>query len=75
MGKLIKRNNIIKAYIEATPDVELKQGDWIYCEDENGQDGYECSECDFFAPWYYSYEDIEYIKKYHYCPNCGAKMR
>jgi DNA-directed RNA polymerase subunit RPC12/RpoP len=54
---------------------EIRYGEWVYCEDENGQDGYKCSKCNFFVPWYYSYEDIEYIKKYHYCPNCGAKMR
>lgn len=51
------------------------QGEWIYCEDDKGQDGYRCSECGFFVPWYYSYEDIEYIKKYHICPNCGARMK
>ena len=22
---------------------------WVYCEDEYGQDGYECSECGFFV--------------------------
>ena len=54
---------------------EPKQGEWIYCEDDEGQDGYRCSECGFFVPWYYGYEDINYIYKYHACPSCMAMMK
>lgn len=45
---------------------------WIYCEDDTGQDGYICSECGFFVPWYYDYTDIDFIKLYKYCPSCGC---
>ncbi|MBO5568748.1 MAG: hypothetical protein J6A79_07455 [Clostridia bacterium] len=31
---------------------EQKQALWIYCEDDYGQDGYMCSGCGFFEPWY-----------------------
>lgn len=54
--------------------IDRPQGKWIYCEDDEGQDGYKCSECGFFVPWYYGYEDINYIYKYHACPSCFARM-
>ena len=54
---------------------DIKTGKWIYGEDEAGQDGYACSECGFFEPWFYSYDgDICFIRKYKYCPNCKATM-
>ena len=56
------------------PSAENK-GEWIYCEDDEGQDGYRCSECGFFVPWYYGHEDINYIYKYHACPSCMAMMK
>ena len=64
-------NNIPPA--DVTPVVH---GHWIYGEDELGQDGYSCSECDFFVPWFYKYyeEGLHFIKDYHRCPQCGAKM-
>jgi len=65
----------IKAKIERIPSAEPKQGEWIYCEDDEGQDGYKCSKCGFFVPWYYDYEDINYIYKYLFCPSCVAKMK
>ena len=49
--------------------------EWIYCEDDSGQDGYRCSGCGFFEPWYYNYISIDFIKKYQFCPSCGAKMK
>lgn len=58
-----------------TPAVEPKQGEWIYCEDDEGQDGYRCSECGFFVPWYYGYEDINFIHRYNACPSCMARMK
>ena len=61
--------------LEDIPSAEPKQGEWIYCEDDEGQDGYRCSECGFFVPWYYGYEDINYIYKYHACPSCMAMMK
>jgi hypothetical protein len=55
--------------------VEPKQGEWIYCEDVSGQDGFKCSECGFFEPWYYSFENHNFITDYAYCPSCGKPMQ
>lgn len=54
---------------------EPKQGEWIYCEDASGQDGYKCSECGFFEPWYYDRENHNFITEYTYCPSCGKPMQ
>ena len=55
---------------------ERPQGEWIYGEDDCGQDGWFCSECDFFVPWYYQYyeKDIDFIRDYKVCPHCKAEM-
>lgn len=57
--------------IEARP-----QGEWCYGEDECGQDGWFCSKCGFFVPWYYQYyeKDINFIRDYKACPHCLAEM-
>ena len=48
---------------------------WIYGEDKHGQDGWACSKCSFFVPWYYEYyKSSDFIAKYNFCPKCGAKM-
>ena len=59
-----------------TPYEERPQGEWIYGEDETGQDGWFCSECDFFVPWYYQYyeKDVNFIRDYKACPHCLAEM-
>jgi hypothetical protein len=55
---------------------ERPQGEWIYGEDDCGQDGWFCSECGFFVPWYYQYyeKDIDFIREYKACPHCLAEM-
>ena len=55
---------------------EKPHGEWIYGEDEQGQDGWFCSECDFFVPWYYGFykNDINFIRDYKACPHCLAEM-
>lgn len=50
------------------------RGKWTYGEDEYGIDGYHCDKCGFFVPWDYTHKFIDFIKDYHFCPNCGAKM-
>jgi hypothetical protein len=51
------------------------EGKWIYGEDETGVDGWHCSECNFFEPWFYEFtDDIDFIRFYGFCPKCGAKM-
>lgn len=48
---------------------------WIYGEDKTGVDGWYCSECDFFEPWFYEFtDDIDFIRFYGHCPSCGRKM-
>jgi DNA-directed RNA polymerase subunit RPC12/RpoP len=44
-------------------------------EDETGVDGWRCSECNFFEPWFYEFDDdIDFIKRYEHCPKCGRRM-
>ena len=52
------------------------QGEWIYGEDDCGQDGWFCSECGFFVPWYSQYyeKDINFIRDYKACPHCMSEM-
>lgn len=63
-----------RGYKDGQESAERK-GEWIYCEDDEGQDGYRCSECGFFVPWYYDYEDSNYILDYKACPHCLARMK
>ena len=62
-------------FATAVEVADRPQGEWIYCEDDDGQDGYRCSECGFFVPWYYDYEDSNYILDYKACPHCLARMK
>lgn len=70
-----------KEYCDVAEDAlsllkELKnEAEWIYGEDETGVDGWHCSECDFFEPWFYGFtDDIDFIRLYVHCPGCGRKM-
>ena len=57
-------------------DADRPQGEWIYCEDYVGHDGYKCSECGFFVPWCYDvYADCNFIRHYHTCPHCDSRMK
>ena len=52
-----------------------QEAEWIYGEDETGVDGWRCSECNFFEPWFYDFDDdIDFIKRYEHCPKCGRRM-
>ena len=51
------------------------EAEWIYGEDKTGVDGWHCSECGFFEPWFYEFtDDIDFIRFYGHCPSCGRKM-
>ena len=53
----------------------VKHGEWIYGEHDIAMcDGYWCDQCGFFVPWDYEHKFIDFIKDYHWCPNCGCKM-
>ncbi len=59
-----------------TIEPERKTGKWIYGEHDVAMcDGYRCNKCGFFVPWDYKHKSIDYIKDYHFCPNCGTDMR
>jgi hypothetical protein len=65
--------------IENMPTIEtepVKHGWWIYGENDDGQDGIFCSECEHFVPWFYEYYDKsdDLINDNPRCPNCGAIM-
>ena len=65
--------------IEDAPTVDavpVRHGKWEYGEDESGYDGYYCSKCFGHVRWYRKAgeQSINFIKKYNYCPNCGARM-
>lgn len=52
------------------------QGEWIYGEHNVAMcDGYRCNRCDFFVPWDYEHKFIDFINDYHFCPNCGCRMK
>ena len=53
-----------------------QEAEWVYGEDEkNGVDGWYCSKCDFFEPWFYDFDnDIDFISHYEHCPKCGRRM-
>ena len=62
------------------PSVEAEQvrqtAEWIYGE-KDGTDGWYCSKCGFHIPWYYDYyglNNINFIRDFHTCPRCDAKM-
>lgn len=58
--------------VKSAEEAEAK---WIYGEDETGVDGWYCSECNFFEPWFYDFtDDIDFIRFYGHCPKCGRRM-
>lgn len=62
---------------EALKPIPERIAQWIYGEDNTGQDGWKCSKCGFFIPWYYEYyglDNIDFIRDYHVCPKCESKM-
>ena len=62
---------------ERLPSAEpRKKGKWIYGE-KSGQDGWYCSECGGFIPWYYVFyglDNIDFIEEFKTCPFCDSKM-
>lgn len=68
---------LAKTYVEQLPSVEtesVRQGHWVYGEDDHGIDGYRCDKCGFFVPWDYTHKFINFIEDYNYCPHCNARM-
>ena len=67
--------DIIEREIKAIPSADRPSGEWIYCEDEYGIDGYRCSNCGRHIPWDYQHKFINFIDDYHTCPFCDARMK
>lgn len=62
--------------IEALPSTDGPEGEWIYCENDEGHEGFRCSECGFFVPWCYEVSgNTKFINKYHTCPYCDSRMK
>ena len=49
--------------------VKRKKGKWIYV---NGHTAINCSAC-YHCGWSLSFEDT--VKRFNFCPSCGADMR
>ena len=74
------RYDVVTAYdIANAPTVKpepRKKGKWIYGE-KSCQDGWYCSECGGFIPWYYDFyglDNIDFIEDFKTCPFCDLKM-
>lgn len=64
-----------KEMVEELLKEQKSEAKWIYGEDKTGVDGWYCSECGFFEPWFYEFtDDIDFIRFYGHCPSCGRKM-
>lgn len=60
----------------ASAQPERNTAEWIYGE-KDGADGWYCSKCGFHIPWdydYYGLNNIDFIRDFHTCPHCDAKM-
>lgn len=70
-----KAENALRCLKKELLKEQEAEGKWIYGEDETGVDGWRCSECKFFEPWFYEFtDDIDFIRFYEHCPSCGIKM-
>lgn len=67
---------LIQDGIIQLPSAQPRKGKWIYGEND-GQDGWYCSECSGFIPWYYDFyglDNIDFIADFKSCPFCRAEM-
>ena len=70
-----KAENALRCLKKELLKEQESEAKWIYTEDGTGVDGWYCSECNFFEPWFYEFtEDIDFIRFYGHCPSCGRKM-
>lgn len=77
-GDILLMYPVLKKGLQKVPPVtpKRKNGRWIYGEND-GQDGWYCSECGGFVPWdydYYGLDNIDFIKDFKTCPRCDARM-
>ena len=71
-----KLREIVKEAVERFKEeyevADRPQGEWVWHEDE---DICNCSECEFEIDATGCIEPMEYVGVFHYCPNCGARMK
>ena len=74
------RYRAIEQVVKEQPSVKAEPvrqtAEWVYGE-KDGADGWYCSKCGFHIPWYYNYyglNNIDFIRDFHTCPHCDAKM-
>ena len=62
-------NFVPKEFIDAAPTVEPRKGKWI--DGNKGKwNAVYCPKCSVCGTPFYGIETA----RYHYCPNCGARM-
>jgi hypothetical protein len=76
---LVSELNRCIGYLMRLPSADVQPretAEWVYGE-KDGADGWYCSKCGFHIPWYYDYyglKNINFIRDFHTCPHCDAKM-
>ena len=60
------------AVIQGMEATDRPQGEWMWHGDE---DICNCSECGFEIDATGCIEPMEYVGVFHFCPNCGARMK
>ncbi len=65
-------NGMIQAVnvIKGLPPAQPKRGRWEKVKGIEGAYDFRCSACHRFR-----FHNGEYLRKYNFCPNCGADMR
>ena len=71
LEKFVKLKTTLRpAFVDVLLNTEeVKHGHWLFYEEPDGYYHTECSECGQWCD-----EDVFLKGKWHYCPNCGAKM-
>ena len=69
-----KAEEIIRNAPSVVPTTEQTSivGEWVEREDYNGDNYYDCSIC---SESFVFIDGTPSMNLYHYCPNCGAKMK
>lgn len=62
-----KADDVYKA-LEAVPSADRPQGEWMH--DTSSPIAYRCSACNTLQHW-----SVIQNGRYHFCPNCGARMK
>lgn len=74
-GGASQQSMVMQIATEALTMLKEQEAKWVYGEDETGVDGWHCSYCGFFEPWFYEFtDDIDFIRFYGFCPSCGRRM-